>query len=175
VLDVLFIYVPQTTFCYTEFTGNLNAYFSKEEELEAFKANYYSIKEIPKNVNPEDLIVVFNTAIKEKNMALYWECLDDAWSATETSKSRALFMWENSQRKYREAYAYIEPEIGNTKIVIINRKVDFSDKQEDVKHAIEQATIPVKIYSDEGKLITKSVAKLQKNKNQEWRVVHGWH
>lgn len=174
-LDVLFIYVPQTTFCYTKLTGDFNAFFFKEEELEAIKSGYYSIKEIPKNVDPEELIVVFNTAIKEKNLALYWECLDDAWSATEMSKSRALFMWENSQRKYREAYAFVEPEIGKTEITKIEQKVNPSDQQGDIRHVIEKATVPVKIYSDEGKLITKSVAKLQKNKNQEWRVVHGWH
>ena len=84
-------------------------------------------------------------------------------------------MWENSQRKYRETYAFIEPEMGKTEIKTLSKETDNSDESSDAQHSIEEATIPVKIYSDEGKLITKSVAKLRKNNNQEWRIVHGWH
>lgn len=44
--------------------------------MEQIKGPLYSVRSIPADVTPERLVEIFATAIQEKNLKLYLDCID---------------------------------------------------------------------------------------------------
>ncbi|MCR5813692.1 MAG: hypothetical protein K6G15_04285 [Desulfovibrio sp.] len=88
--------------------------FVGEDKVEEMKASWYSVKSIPDNVGPKELMEIFCTAIKEKNFALYKECIYPARSESEQGSSLLRYHWDLHQARFRDEYVYVvfdEPKI----------------------------------------------------------------
>lgn len=66
----------------------LGGYFSGEYELKTIKSSFYTVKEIPADVEPQDLVRILATAVKEKNWNLYLDAIAPNRRKTEKAIAR---------------------------------------------------------------------------------------
>ena len=79
----------------------------KRGVVEAIKDSWYTVKSIPDNVDPKQLMEIFCTAIKEKNFKLYQECIYPERSKSERSSSLLRYHWDLHQARFRDEYVHV--------------------------------------------------------------------
>ncbi len=84
-----------------------SGFFIGEDQVESIKDSWYTVKSIPDNVDPKELMEIFCTAIKEKNFKLYQECIYPDRSASETGSSLLRYHWDLHQARFREEYVHV--------------------------------------------------------------------
>jgi hypothetical protein len=102
------IYVPGRTFAVADPELELGGRFAGEAKMEQIKSAMYTVKEVPKDVTPEQLTEIFVTAIKEKNYPLYLDCIDPRWRQTPKALDRCMYHWEWHQQRFATLYCDIE-------------------------------------------------------------------
>ena len=70
------IWVDGLAFAVADRSAELGGRFAGEERMEQIKGPLYSVRSIPADVTPERLVEIFATAIQEKNLKLYLDCID---------------------------------------------------------------------------------------------------
>ena len=81
--------------------------FIGEERVAEIKNGWYSVKEIPADVTPDRLMEIFMTAIKEKNIKLYLECIDPECKNGVYGKDESeRYFWDLHQERFHREYVH---------------------------------------------------------------------
>ncbi|MBK8598964.1 MAG: hypothetical protein IPP07_09505 [Holophagales bacterium] len=101
------IWVDGLAFAAADRNAELGGRFAGEERIEEIKGPLYSVKAIPPDVTPERLVETFATAIKEKNLKLYLDCIDPKFLGGPRAKSLAMYHWDWHQVRFRDFYVHV--------------------------------------------------------------------
>jgi len=101
------IWVDGLAFAAADRNAELGGRFAGEERMEEIKGPLYSVKAIPPDVTPERLVEIFATAIKEKNLELYLDCIDPKFLGGPRAKSLAMYHWDWHQVRFRDFYVHV--------------------------------------------------------------------
>ena len=156
--------------------------FSGEEKIPAIKDGWYTVKSIPANVTPERLMEIFMTAIKEKNKALFLECV-----SPELKKGRGednlTYHWDLHQERFSREYVHAT--FSKAKIEVL-KGFDSSDdlknffRTEDQKKKlkslnedkVEQATVVSQAWAKSGRQVGQPVQhRLRRVNGGRWYVL----
>ncbi len=91
-----------------------SGFFFGEEQVEAIKDSWYTVRSVPKDVDPRRLMEIFATAIKEKNYKLYLECINPARGESDVGRSLERYHWDLHQERFQKEYVHAvfdEPKI----------------------------------------------------------------
>ncbi len=92
-----------------------SATFAGEEQVAALKSRGYSVKDLPEQATPIQVMETFVTAIKEKNVDLYLKCIDPARLEGRYGEAMVKgFHWDLHQARFRKHYVAVtfdEPRI----------------------------------------------------------------
>jgi len=110
VVEPAAIIVPGLTFATVDSTTELGGVFAGEEKLEELKSSLYTLKAVPADSSPEDVVLAYATAIKEKNFELAKSLV---WP-NRLSGPRALdlfeYHWDWHQHRFRTFYVHVTAE-----------------------------------------------------------------
>ncbi|MDX9735976.1 MAG: hypothetical protein RBU36_17735 [Thermoanaerobaculia bacterium] len=98
------IWVDGLAFAVADRNAELGGRFAGEERMEEIKGPLYSVTSIPPDVTPERLVETFATAIKEKNLKLYLDCIDPKRLEGPKARSLAMYHWDWHQVRFRDFY-----------------------------------------------------------------------
>jgi hypothetical protein len=135
------ILIPGHTFAVFDSTLELGGRFAGEERLEAIKSPLYTVREIPQDVTPEQLVEIFATAIKEKNYALFLDSIDPNRRKTNTALSRIRYHWDLHQHRFAEFYCHVTVESDRTAIRVLQGFDEAADDEGFFLDESEKATI----------------------------------
>ncbi len=100
------IWVDGRAFAAADRNAELGGRFAGEERMEEITGPLYSVKSIPADVTPERLVEIFATAIKEKNLKLYLDCIDPKRLQGPRARSLAMYHWDWHQVRFRDFYVH---------------------------------------------------------------------
>ena len=81
--------------------------FIGEERVDEIKNGWYTVKEVPADVAPDRLMEIFMTAIKEKNMKLYLECIDpECRKGVYGEDESERYFWDLHQERFHREYVH---------------------------------------------------------------------
>lgn len=100
------LYVPDHVMAVYDAEGEHTGRFIDEEKVESMKEAWYTVKEVPADVTPERLVEIFMSAIKEKNFALYLDCIDPARKETPVQLSLIDYHWDLHQERFHNEYIH---------------------------------------------------------------------
>jgi hypothetical protein len=100
------IWVDGLALAVADRNAELGGRFAGEERMEEIKGPLYSVRSIPPDVTPERLVEIFATAIKEKNLKLYLDCIDPKRLEGPRAKSLAMYHWDWHQVRFRDFYVH---------------------------------------------------------------------
>ena len=154
--------MPERTFAIADASLELGGKFAGEDKMEEVKGPLYTVKSIPDDVTPERLTEIFATAIKEKNVKLYMDCIDPRRRATPKGRSRCMYHWDWHQKRFNEWYCLIK--VGKAEVSVIqgydeksdleSRFLTEKDKAEIKKTSqplVEHAELKTKAYDERGR------------------------
>ncbi|MEL6348875.1 MAG: hypothetical protein AAFV53_37570 [Myxococcota bacterium] len=186
VIDVEAILVPDTALVLAAKEGEMTGTLIGEEAARRKLEGAFTITEIPDKVSPPELLRIFATAIKEKNYALYEQCVHPSWLETPKSRARLRYYWENNQNRFHDWYVHVEPEEAFTIRILRGERIeddeDFflteEDEQEILEHAdtlLEQATVNVRRYNARGRQEgSPNPIRLRREGEGRWSVYMGF-
>ncbi len=119
VVEPVALYVPGHVLAVPEeYDGNTGKFIG-EEDVEAVKDSWYTVKSVPDDVEPEQLVEIFMAAIKEKNINLYRECIDPERRETALQLEMLDRHWEFHQERFHGEYVHANILSDKTKITVI--------------------------------------------------------
>ena len=127
VVDPVALYVPGHVLGLYSAEKENSGYFVGEDEVEAIKASWLSVKSVPGDVTPEALVDIFQRAIKEKNYDLYLDCIQPERQETDIQKSLLLYHWDLHQERFHGEYVYAKADPEKTKITVVSGYDDKND------------------------------------------------
>ncbi|MBQ7584775.1 MAG: hypothetical protein IJU40_00810 [Desulfovibrionaceae bacterium] len=159
-----------------------SGYFYGEDQVEKIKESWYTVKSIPDNVDPKQLMEIFCTAIKEKNFQLYKDCIYPDRSASQQGSSLLRYHWDLHQARFRDEYVYVV--FDEPKITVLKGYDDTNDlenffldeKQQATLHQIngereEMAIVMSRAFDQNGKQRgSKNSHELRRKGNGRWYV-----
>ncbi|MBM3295735.1 MAG: hypothetical protein FJY82_14635 [Candidatus Aminicenantes bacterium] len=104
------VYVPGRTFARFDPAAETGGRFAGEEKAEAIKGKFYTQTTVPDDIGPEDLVLLFATAIKEKNLPLFLACIDPERQKTPRARSRIMYHWDLHQERFARFYVHVTVE-----------------------------------------------------------------
>jgi hypothetical protein len=138
--------------------------FSGEAELAELKRPFLTETEVPDDIEPQRLLEIFATAIKEKNFDLYLECIDPEVQKAPRALGRLRSYWDINQRRFAEEYVHVDPfEVGPVQVLrgeafdkgaVEDFFLDASDRAEILERAddrVEQVPVRIRVFDDKGK------------------------
>jgi len=139
VLEPIALYVPGHVLAVCDAQGEHSGRFVDEEKVEAMKAAWYTVKEVPADVTPERLVEIYLAAIKEKNFKLYMDCIDPARRESPLQLSLVNYHWDLHQERFHGEYVHAKVKAEDTVIRVTkgynDQSVDnfFLDEEEIAK------------------------------------------
>ncbi len=119
VVEPIALYVPGHVMGIYAEEGQNTGKFIGEEEVEAIKESWYTVKSVPDDVTPERLVEIFQQAIKEKNYKLYTDCIQPERRETPTQESLMLYFWDLHQERFHGEYVHALVSPDETKITVV--------------------------------------------------------
>ena len=114
IVEPEFLYCGERVVAYYDPNLENSGTFYGEEDVENIKNSWYTVKSVPDNVDPKQLMEIFATAIKEKNYELYKECINPVRYASDLGESLLRYHWDLHQARYHGEYVHAvfdEPKI----------------------------------------------------------------
>ncbi len=182
-VEPIALYVPGHIMGIYDAEGEHTGRFIDEEKLQELKDAFYTVKEVPNNVTPEQLVDIFMWAIKEKNYPLYLDCIDPERRDNPTQLDLVLYHWDRHQERFHGEYVHAMADSEKTVTKVIQGYDDNSidtfflddDEQQKIKEAygerIEEAYVMTTAIDKNGKQIG-SPAKhtLRRVENGRWYI-----
>lgn len=174
------IYIPAVLFVRLDEQSESGASFAGESELDSLLS--YSIKKVPEDVSPEELVRIYITAVKEKNFNLHLECHDPSNRYHPGQVQTLRYYWEMQQKGLEREHAHAEPiEVGEIRVVQggEDKKLDafFGDPNKGGKKAlqkIERVTVKVQLYNVDGiQTVRPRLVTLNRKENGRWYIISG--
>jgi hypothetical protein len=106
VVEPVAIRVPELTFTRAEASGSGGA-FAGEPRLEQLKGSLYTVRSVPPGATPEQVVETFATAIKEKNLPLYLECISPERQAGPRARDLLTYHWDLHQFRFSRLYVHV--------------------------------------------------------------------
>jgi hypothetical protein len=137
--------------------------FAGERDMKQIKERGYTIKALPANATPEQVMETFVTAIKEKNRDLYMACVNPERYQTAVGRDLvANYHWDLHQHRFKTQYVAVT--FGKPRIVVVkgfdekNSDDDYflTDEQKDTARRIggerlEFAYVDCKAWDENGR------------------------
>lgn len=114
IVEPEYLYAGERVVAYYDPQLENSGTFFGEEDVEKIKQSWYTVKSVPDNVGPKQLMEIFATAIKEKNYNLYKECINPVRYASDLGESLLRYHWDLHQARYHGEYVHAvfdEPKI----------------------------------------------------------------
>lgn len=183
VVEPIALYVPEHTMAicedYNDFTGK----FIGEEEMEALKDAWYTVKSVPDDVTPERLVEIYMAAIKEKNYELYKSCIIPDRQETPIQKEMLMFHWELHQERFHNEYIHANILTDKTKITVTSGfdensgdnffldEADIAKLKETMGEKVEEAVVYTSSFDKNGKQLgTPAGHTLTKTGSGRWYI-----
>ena len=106
VLRPLALYVPGHVLAVPDPGAESSGRFAGEDRVDAVKESWYTEKEVPADVTPERLMEIFLAAIKEKNYALYTDCIDPQRRKGDIALDQLRYHWDLHQERLHGEYVH---------------------------------------------------------------------
>ena len=178
------LYVPEHTAGVYDPEKELAGYFVGEDEVAAIKDSWFTVREVPDDVTPERLMEIFMTAIKEKNLDLYRECIHPDMKVGSQALDNIMYHWDLHQERFHGEYVHATFDPKKTVIAVVkgfddrNELEDFfldEDEKEKLNKIygdkIEYAYVESVAYTDTGKQLgSPNKHTCQRNNNGRWYV-----
>jgi hypothetical protein len=163
VVSPIAIYIPGITFAFFDPSLEEGGHFSGEERMEEIKDPLYSVRYVPHDVTPENLVEIFAAAVREKNFELFLDCIDPNRRKTRTALSLIRYHWDLHLERFAKFYVHITTD--EAKIEVL-RGFDagagsvedfFLDEEQKEKvreisgQLVEQATVVSKAWDERGR------------------------
>lgn len=100
------LYVPGHVLAIRDNEAPSSGRYIGEEKVAAIKDTWYTVKSVPADVTPEKLMEIFMTAIREKNYALYQECIDPERQKTPVAEDLLRYHWDLHQERFHREYVH---------------------------------------------------------------------
>lgn len=100
------LYVPGHVLAIRDNDAASSGRYIGEEKVAAIKDSWYTVKSVPADVTPEKLMEIFMTAIREKNYALYQECIDPERQKTPVAEDLLRYHWDLHQERFHKEYVH---------------------------------------------------------------------
>ena len=139
--------------------------FVGEEEVQAIKESWYTVKEVPEDVTPEHLVEIFRQAIKEKNYDLYVDCIQEERRQNPTQESLLLYFWDLHQERFHGEYVHADVVPDATKITVVKGYSDESGLESYFLSKEEQQAIASR-YGDKVEYASVQTVSYDKNGKQ---------
>ena len=120
--------------------------YAGEEKVDAVKESFYTVKTIPQNVQPKQLMEIFFAAIREKNFKLYQQCIDPKRQETPLAEDQLRYHWDLHQERFHGEYVtalFGEPKFKVVKGFDKNNNYDSYFLDDDQKKIVEKGNGPV--------------------------------
>jgi hypothetical protein len=102
------IYIPGLLFAQSDASHPRGGAYTGEEQLAKLKSPLLTYKTVPKDASAIKLVEVYAAAVKEKNYALYLDCLDPALQKSPLALENLRFMWRVNQESFAENFVHVE-------------------------------------------------------------------
>lgn len=156
--------------------------YVEEDKVAGIKESWYTEKTVPQDATPERVMEIFLAALKEKNYALYEQCINPERQKTETGKSLLRYHWDLHQERLHGEYVHAT--FSDTKITVAKGFDDKNDLEnfflDDAQRdhltkmqgeKVEHATVQSQAYDANGKQIgVKHAHKLIRKGGGRWYV-----
>ena len=106
VLRPLALYVPGHVLAVPSPGAEHSGLFAGEDRVETVKEGWYTVKAVPADVTPERLMEIFLAAIKEKNYALYTDCIDPQRRRGDIALDQLRYHWDLHQERLHGEYVH---------------------------------------------------------------------
>lgn len=116
VVKPLALYVPNFVMAVYKEDAPYSGIFIAEDRVEELKNSFYTYKSVPNDVSPEKLAEIFMYAIKEKNYALYEDCIDPERQKGAIGKDLLRYHWDLHQERFKNEY--IHATFGKAKLTV---------------------------------------------------------
>ena len=126
VVEPVALYVPGHVIGLYDPEAETSGYFEGEDEVAAIKESWYTEKSVPEDVTPERLVEIFRQAIKEKNYALYEDCIQPERRQNPTQESLLLYHWDLHQERFHGEYVHANVVPDATTITVVKGYSDNS-------------------------------------------------
>ena len=182
VVEPEFLYSGERVVAYYDPNLENSGTFFGEEDVEKIKQGWYTVKSVPDNVDPKQLMEIFATAIKEKNFDLYAQCIHPDRQRSDTGKSLLRYHWDLHQERFQKEYVHAlfdEPEITVIKGFAGGDDLDDFFMSADQKSAVskgsgeveEMAIVMSRAFEESGKQRGgKNRHELRRKGNGRWYV-----
>lgn len=157
------LHVPGLLTAWYDPNNEKNGLFAGENDLKSIRESTYSIKALPANATPLQVMETFVAAIKEKNRELYMACVNPELYKTNVGYDLvANYHWDLHQGRFRREYVAVtfgEPRFATAKGFDAGDKdMDYflSDEQKNTARQIggtqvEYAYIECKAWDENGR------------------------
>ncbi|MBR0474914.1 MAG: hypothetical protein IJJ19_07915 [Erysipelotrichaceae bacterium] len=126
VVEPVALYVPGHVIGLYDPEAETSGYFEGEDEVAAIKESWYTEKSVPEDVTPARLVEKFRQAIKEKNYALYEDCIQPERRQNPTQESLLLYHWDLHQERFHGEYVHANVVPDATTITVVKGYSDNS-------------------------------------------------
>ena len=128
IVEPEYLYAGERVVAYYDPQLENSGTFFGEEDVEKIKQSWYTVKSVPDNVGPKQLMEIFATAIKEKNYNLYKECINPVRYASDLGESLLRYHWDLHQARYHGEYVHAV--FDESKITVLKGHDDSSGNLE---------------------------------------------
>ncbi|HPK07697.1 MAG TPA: hypothetical protein PK773_07800 [Aminivibrio sp.] len=156
------IYIPGVTFAFYDPADELGGSFAGEERMEEIKDPLYTVRYVPRDVEPERLVEIFAASVKEKNFELFLDCIDPDRKKTRTAQSLIRYHWDLHLERFATLYVHVTT--GEAKIDVISGfdtgtgvEDFFLDEEQKEKireisgEVVEQALVTTRAWDERGR------------------------
>lgn len=160
------IYVPGRVFAIADDKHDDGGRFAGEDRMAEILADQFSVRKVPADVEPEQLVTLFVTALKERNYDLYLDCIDPAEQQTVTQTEWLERKYDIFQRRLRDDYVHVQvykvdpvkvvqggesAEDANLLAEFLDEKTIESEKQHRLPR-VEEQRLWLHLYDESGKV-----------------------
>ncbi len=164
VVEPVAIYVPGHVAAWYDAGADGSGVYAGEEKVAEIKKSWYTHTSVPDNVQPQQLLEIFMSAIKEKNFDLYVACINPRWTGNPNSNAQLRYHWDLHQERFHREYVHATFDKPHPIQVI--KGFNASDEQENFFLDDEQKDLLQKTQGDLVETVTVDSRAYDKNGKQ---------
>ena len=122
------LFVPGHVAAWYSKEGEATGAYAGEDRVADIKNGWYTVREIPQDAAPERVMDIFMTAIKEKNFALYHQCIDPERYKTDVGEDLIRYHWDLHQERFHGQYVHAS--FAKAKVSVVHGYDDRAQNKE---------------------------------------------
>lgn len=174
------LYIPGVVLVELDENGEAGVTFAGESEIKSLLN--YSVTSVADDVEPQRLVEIYITALKEKNFELHLDCIDPEQRKAEAQIGGLRYNWEIQQKGIEKIHVHAEPYQVDEIIVVsggVNEGLEafFGDPDNAVKPAFtkeEEVRVWVRLFDKDGvQSVRPRIVKLCRRDGGRWYITSG--